>query len=91
MSIAFAVFPVFLFWVYPSWLVTLDAALIAGAIAQVRTCLESGLQLDLALLHVGGNDVVADTPLQQLADDCCSRDWTPSPSPRAALAPKKRL
>jgi hypothetical protein len=85
------VFPVFLFWVYFSWLVTLAAALIAGAIAKVRTCLKSGLQFDLALLHIGGNDVVADTPLQQLADDCCSRAWTPSLSPRAALAPKKRL
>ena len=43
---------------------------VAGAIAQVRTCLESGLHFDLALLHVGGNDVVAATPLHQLTDDC---------------------
>jgi lysophospholipase L1-like esterase len=43
---------------------------VAGAIEQVRACLESGLHFDLALLHIGGNDVVADTPLPRLADDC---------------------
>jgi lysophospholipase L1-like esterase len=43
---------------------------VAGAIAQVRLCLEAGLRFDLALLHVGGNDVVANTPLHQLTDDC---------------------
>ncbi|HEY1436715.1 MAG TPA: GDSL-type esterase/lipase family protein [Casimicrobiaceae bacterium] len=41
-----------------------------GAIAQARRCLQEGLYFDLALLHVGGNDVVADTPLHQLAEDC---------------------
>jgi len=43
---------------------------VSGAIRQARTCLEAGMRFDLALLHVGGNDVVADTPLHQLADDC---------------------
>jgi len=43
---------------------------VADAIAQVRECLEAGLRFDLALLHVGGNDVVVDTPLQQLTADC---------------------
>jgi lysophospholipase L1-like esterase len=42
----------------------------AGAIDQVRSCLESGLHFDLALLHVGANDIVADTPLHQLSEDC---------------------
>ena len=43
---------------------------VADAITQARRCCEAGLRFDLALLHVGGNDVVADTPLHRLADDC---------------------
>ena len=50
--------------------VAVSGTRVAGAIAQVRACLEAGLRFDLALLHVGGNDVVADTPLSQLTDDC---------------------
>jgi lysophospholipase L1-like esterase len=50
--------------------IAVSGATVAGAIAQVRTCLDSGLHFDLALLHVGGNDVVVDTPLPQLTDDC---------------------
>ena len=50
--------------------VAVSGTTVAGAIDQVRTCLESGLHFDLALLHVGGNDVVVDTPLHQLNDDC---------------------
>jgi len=50
--------------------VAVSGTRVAGAIAQVDACLEAGLRFDLALLHVGGNDVVADTPLQKLADDC---------------------
>ena len=50
--------------------VAVSGTRVASAIAQVRACLEAGLRFDLALLHVGGNDVVADTPLAQLADDC---------------------
>jgi lysophospholipase L1-like esterase len=43
---------------------------VASAIAQVRSCLEASLHFDLAVLHVGGNDVVAGTPLSQLRCDC---------------------
>jgi lysophospholipase L1-like esterase len=43
---------------------------VADAITQARRCCEAGLRVDLALLHVGGIDVVADTPLHRLADDC---------------------
>ena len=50
--------------------VAVSGARIADATAQVQQCLDAGLRFDLALLHVGGNDVVADTPLNQLADDC---------------------
>jgi lysophospholipase L1-like esterase len=50
--------------------VAVSGTRVAGAIAQARTCLEAGLRFDLALLHIGGNDVVADTPLHRLADDC---------------------
>jgi lysophospholipase L1-like esterase len=50
--------------------VAVSGTRVAGAIAQVRACRVAGLRFDLALLHVGGNDVVANTPLQRLADDC---------------------
>ena len=50
--------------------VAVSGTRVAGAMAQARTCLAASLHFDLALLHVGGNDVVADTPLHQLADDC---------------------
>jgi len=50
--------------------VAVSGTRVSGAIRQARTCLEAGMRFDLALLHVGGNDVVADTPLHQLADDC---------------------
>ena len=50
--------------------VAVSGTRVAGAISQVRMCLEAGLRFDLALLHVGGNDVVADTPLHQLTADC---------------------
>jgi len=43
---------------------------VADAITQARACFEAGLRFDLALLHVGGIDVIADTPLHRLADDC---------------------
>ena len=43
---------------------------VADAITQARMCVEAGLRFDLALLHVGGIDVIADTPLHRLADDC---------------------
>ena len=50
--------------------VAVSGTRVADAIAQVRLCLEAGLRFDMALLHVGGIDVIADTPLHQLADDC---------------------
>lgn len=50
--------------------VAVSGARVADAITQVRRCVEAGLCFDLALLHVGGVDVVADTPLHRLADDC---------------------
>jgi len=50
--------------------VAVSGTRVASAIAQVRACLDAGVRFDLALLHVGANDVVADTPLHQLALDC---------------------
>ena len=50
--------------------VAVSGTRVAGAITQARTCFEAGLRFDLALLHVGGIDVIADTPLHRLADDC---------------------
>ena len=50
--------------------VAVSGTRVAGAIAQVEACLQAGLRFDLALLFVGGNDVVADTPLDALERDC---------------------
>jgi lysophospholipase L1-like esterase len=50
--------------------VAVSGTRVADAVTQVRKCLEAGLRFDLALLHVGGIDVVAGTPLHRLADDC---------------------
>jgi lysophospholipase L1-like esterase len=50
--------------------ISVSGTRVAGAIAQVRACFRAGEHFDLALLHVGGNDVVADTPRRKLADDC---------------------
>ena len=50
--------------------VAVSGTRVADAITQARSCLEAGLRFDLALLHVGGIDVVADTPLHRLAHDC---------------------
>ena len=47
-----------------------SGAKVAGTLAQVRACAEQGLRFDLALLHVGGNDVIRATPTAKLADDC---------------------
>jgi len=50
--------------------VSRSGARVAGALAQARACRRSGLVFDVALLHVGGNDVFRATPMRQLAEDC---------------------
>ena len=50
--------------------VAVSGTRVAGAVAQVEECLAAGLRFELALLFVGGNDVVCDTPLPQLAEGC---------------------
>ncbi len=47
-----------------------SGAKVATTLAQVRACAEQNLHFDLALLHVGGNDVVRATPTAKLSDDC---------------------
>ena len=47
-----------------------SGAKVADTLAQVRPCAAQDLRFDLALLHVGGNDVVRSTPPAKLADDC---------------------
>jgi len=47
-----------------------SGAKVADTLAQVRACAEQGLRFDLALLHVGGNDVVRATSTAKLSDDC---------------------
>jgi lysophospholipase L1-like esterase len=46
-----------------------SGARVAGALAQARGCLRAGRHFDVALLHIGGNDVLHATPMKQLADD----------------------
>ena len=50
--------------------VSRSGARVADALAQARLCRRSGLLVDVALLHVGGNDVMRATPLKKLAEDC---------------------
>ncbi len=47
-----------------------SGARVAGTLAQAHACIAAGLRFDVALLHVGANDIVADTPLDKLASDC---------------------
>ena len=47
-----------------------SGARIANAVVQARRCNEAGLRFDVAVLHVGGNDIVRATPAAKLVDDC---------------------
>ena len=47
-----------------------SGARVARTLLQARACNDAGLRFDIALLHVGANDIVADTPLDTLAKDC---------------------
>ena len=47
-----------------------SGARVARAVLQAKACVEAGLRFDIALLHVGANDIVVDTPLDVLAQDC---------------------
>jgi len=47
-----------------------SGAKVADTLAQVRACAQQGVRFDLALLHVGSNDVVRATPAAKLSDDC---------------------
>lgn len=50
--------------------VSRSGARVADALAQARECNQSALHFDVALLHIGGNDVLRATPRQKLAEDC---------------------
>lgn len=47
-----------------------SGARVADAVAQARRCNEAGLHVDVAVLHVGGNDVVRATPTDKLVESC---------------------
>jgi lysophospholipase L1-like esterase len=49
--------------------VSRSGARVAGALEQARECRRLGLRFDLALLHIGGNDVLRATPLDRLVED----------------------
>ena len=50
--------------------VSRSGARVSDALGQARQCLSLGLRFDLAVLHVGANDVVRATPATKLAADC---------------------
>jgi lysophospholipase L1-like esterase len=50
--------------------VSRSGARVADALAQARGCRRSGQRFDVALLHIGGNDVLRATPMKKLAEDC---------------------
>ena len=50
--------------------VSRSGARVADALMQARACRRSGLRFDVALLHIGGNDVLRATPMKKLAEDC---------------------
>jgi lysophospholipase L1-like esterase len=50
--------------------VSRSGARVTDALAQARACRRSGLHFDVAMLHVGGNDVMRATPMKKLAQDC---------------------
>ena len=47
-----------------------SGARVSHTIEQARRSMDLGLQFDLAVLHVGGNDIVEATPNDRLAADC---------------------
>jgi lysophospholipase L1-like esterase len=47
-----------------------SGARIADAVAQARTCNAAAMHFDMAILHLGGNDIVRATPNDKLADAC---------------------
>jgi lysophospholipase L1-like esterase len=47
-----------------------SGARVAHAFEQARRCLDLGRRFDIAVLHVGGNDIVDATPNDRLATDC---------------------
>ena len=47
-----------------------SGARVADAIAQAKKCNDAGLHFDVAILHLGGNDIVKATPTDKLAAGC---------------------
>ena len=47
-----------------------SGARVSHTFEQARRCLDLGLRFDIAVLHVGGNDIVEATPNDRLAADC---------------------
>lgn len=47
-----------------------SGARVADALAQVRQCVAEGRRFDVAVLHLGGNDVVRGTDVDELAAAC---------------------
>jgi len=47
-----------------------SGARVADAIAQAKKCNAEGLSFDVAILHLGGNDIVQATPIDKLVAGC---------------------
>ncbi len=50
--------------------ISCSGACVGDALAQVRQCLAEGRHFDVAVLHLGGNDVVRGTSVAQLSTAC---------------------
>jgi lysophospholipase L1-like esterase len=47
-----------------------SGARVTHAIAQAKRCNDANLHFDLAILHLGGNDIVQATPIDKLSESC---------------------
>jgi lysophospholipase L1-like esterase len=47
-----------------------SGARVSHTVEQARRCVDLGLRFDMAVLHVGGNDIVEATPNERLTADC---------------------
>ncbi len=50
--------------------ISVSGARVADTLAQAHRCNSLGMRFDVAVLHIGANDIVRATPPEELADSC---------------------
>ena len=50
--------------------ISVSGARVGDALAQAARCNSLGMRFDVAVLHIGANDIVRGTPTEELADSC---------------------